>query len=134
MRHALEDAAVPAAAIDYINAHATSTSKGDVSEANAVRLVFGEHAEDLTMSATKSMTGHLLGAAGAVELIVALLAMRDSVVPPTLNLDHPGEEFAGLQLAPNVAVRRQVDFAISNSFGFGGHNVSIVVGKRPYEA
>jgi len=128
MTRALAHAGVAPADIDYINAHATATPKGDRGEAEAILRVFGEAARDLSVSSTKSMTGHLLGAAGAVELIFSILALRDQVVPPTINLDEP-EADLDLDFVPNVKRARRVDMALSNSFGFGGHNVSLVVGR-----
>jgi 3-oxoacyl-[acyl-carrier-protein] synthase II len=111
--------------IDYINAHGTSTPLGDEIELRAVERVVGDAADGLTMSSTKSAIGHLLGAAGAVEAIFSLLAIRDGVVPPTLNLDNPSVE-TKIDLVPHKAKKMQVDVALSNSFGFGGTNASLV--------
>ena len=110
--------------IDYINAHGTSTPLGDVIEAKAIAEIF-KGRENLSVSSTKSMTGHLLGAAGAIEAIFCLMAMRDSVIPPTINLKDPDNEF-GLDLTPNKSKNKEVNFSMSNSFGFGGTNVSLI--------
>ncbi|WP_417488373.1 beta-ketoacyl-ACP synthase II [Maricaulis sp.] len=125
MSAALKDAGLAPADIDYVNAHGTSTPKGDEIELRAVERLFGEAAGDVVMSSTKSAVGHLLGAAGAVEAIFSILAIRDGVCPPTLNLDNPSVETA-INLAPHTAVRRPVRAALSNSFGFGGTNASVV--------
>ncbi|KAF0802166.1 3-oxoacyl-ACP synthase [Alcanivorax xiamenensis] len=125
MRNALRDAGMDAGDVDYINAHATSTKLGDLAELNAVKQVFGEHADKLAVSSTKSMIGHLLGAAGAVEAIMCLLAMRDNVAPPTINLNDP-DEGCDLNLVPNQAQDRQIDVTLSNSFGFGGTNGTLL--------
>jgi len=127
MSRALSSAGLAPDRIDYVNAHATGTPKGDRGEAEAIMKVFGEHTRNLSVSGTKSMTGHLLGAAGAVELILSILALRDQVVPPTINLDHP--EDVALDFVKGSARERRVDVSMSNSFGFGGHNVSLVVGR-----
>ena len=113
--------------IDYINAHGTSTPLGDVIEARAIAEIF-KGRENLSVSSTKSMTGHLLGAAGAIEAIFCLLAMRDSVIPPTINLNDPDNEF-NLDLTPNQSKNKEVNFSMSNSFGFGGTNVSLIFKK-----
>ncbi|WP_166040041.1 beta-ketoacyl-ACP synthase II [Sphingosinicella sp. YJ22] len=113
--------------IDYINAHGTSTPLGDELELGAVRRLFGNHIGDLSMSSTKSAIGHLLGGAGAVESIFCILALRDQVVPPTLNLDNPSEGTAGVDLVPHVAKERKVKAVLNNSFGFGGTNASLVM-------
>ena len=125
MSAAVQRAAVSASQIDYVNAHGTSTQVGDEIELRAVERLMGDAAGALTMSSTKSSIGHLLGAAGAVEAIFAILAMRDQIAPPTLNLDHPSVETA-IDLAPHVARPRRIDVALSNSFGFGGTNASLV--------
>ena len=125
MQLALEHAGVSAAEVDYINAHATSTGLGDISETKAIKKVFGKRAYDVAISATKSMTGHLLGGAGAVETAVCALSIRDSVIPPTINLEHPDDQ-CDLNYTPNVAQQRTVRVALNNSFGFGGHNASLV--------
>jgi 3-oxoacyl-[acyl-carrier-protein] synthase II len=126
MAAALRDAAIAPEKIGYINAHGTSTPAGDVLEIMAIKKVFGEHAYKLAVSSTKSMTGHLLGAAGAIEAIATLLALTHGILPPTVNLDNPDPE-CDLDLVPNTARQQQVDYAISNSFGFGGHNATIVL-------
>ena len=112
--------------IDYINAHGTSTPKGDEGEAGAVERLFADHAKNLSMSSTKSAIGHLLGAAGAVEAAFCVLALRDQVMPPTLNLDNPSFE-TDIDLIPHKAKRGRVRAAVSNSFGFGGTNASLVM-------
>ncbi|MEO5815769.1 MAG: beta-ketoacyl-ACP synthase II [Gemmatimonadaceae bacterium] len=127
MRGAMQDAGLTAADIDYVNAHGTSTPLNDSNEAKAIALVFGEHAKDISISSTKSMTGHMLGAAGGVEFIASTLAMRDSVIPPTINYATPDPECGDLDFTPNTARQRDVRAIISNSAGFGGHNVSIAV-------
>ena len=129
MRAALRDADVAPEAVDYINAHGTSTM-ADVIELAAVERLLGPAASRVTMSSTKSMTGHLLGAAGAVESIFAVLALRDGVCPPTINLDRPAVE-TPVDLAPNAPRRRDVRVAVNNSFGFGGTNASLVLGAAP---
>ena len=125
MQIALGHARISPDAVDYINAHATSTDIGDVSETRAIKHVFGEHAYKVPISSTKSMTGHLLGGAGAVEMAACALAIRDGVIPPTINLEHPGEE-CDLDYTPNVAREKKVRVALNNSFGFGGHNATLV--------
>jgi 3-oxoacyl-[acyl-carrier-protein] synthase II len=127
MKAALKNAGLEASAIDYINAHGTSTM-ADTIELGAVERLLGDHASNVTMSSTKSATGHLLGAAGAIEAIFSILAIRDQVVPPTINLDNPAVETA-VDLAPNAKRARKVDVALSNSFGFGGTNASVIFGK-----
>ncbi len=127
MEAALKRADIAPAQVDYINAHGTSTM-ADTIELRAVELLLGAAAKSATMSSTKSATGHLLGAAGAVEGIFAMLAIRDQVAPPTLNLENPAEESV-LDLAPKVAVKRKIDVALSNSFGFGGTNAALVLGR-----
>ncbi|MBD5400995.1 beta-ketoacyl-ACP synthase II [bacterium] len=127
MKAALRDAGLQPADVDYINAHGTSTGLGDIGELTAVKELFGDN--DVSMSSTKSMTGHLLGAAGAVEAIFCTLAIRDGVAPATINLDDPVDEAAGFDLVPNVAKKRKLDVAISNSFGFGGTNASLILKK-----
>ena len=124
MINALDDFKEDHEKIDYINAHGTSTPLGDVIEARAISEIF-KGRENLSISSTKSMTGHLLGAAGAIEAIFCLLAMRDSVIPPTINLNEPDNEF-GLDLTPNKSKNKEVNFSMSNSFGFGGTNVSLI--------
>ncbi|WP_416368266.1 beta-ketoacyl-ACP synthase II [Tritonibacter mobilis] len=127
MRAALANAGLSAADVDYINAHGTSTM-ADTIELGAVERLLGDHAKNATMSSTKSATGHLLGAAGAIEAIFSILAIRDQVAPPTINLDTPAVE-TPVDLAPNAKRERKIDVALSNSFGFGGTNASVVFGK-----
>ena len=129
MSLALRDAGLDASSVDHINAHGTSTPAGDVIETRAVKRTFGEHAFDLTVSSTKSMIGHLLGAAGGVEAIFAILAIRDQVVPPTINLHDPDDE-CDLDYVPHTARDMKIDVAMSNSFGFGGTNGTLIF-KRP---
>jgi 3-oxoacyl-[acyl-carrier-protein] synthase II len=128
MRNAVKRAGIAPDRIDYINAHGTSTPLGDEIELGAVKRMFGDHAYKLAMSSTKSSIGHLLGAAGSVEAIFSILAIRDGVVPPTLNLDNPSEG-CDLNLVPHKAQERKIDYALSNSFGFGGTNASLVFGR-----
>ncbi len=130
MKWALEDAGIKPEDVDYINVHGTSTPLGDIAEPKAIIKVFGEHAYKASISATKSMTGHLLGAAGAVEGLACILAINNSIVPPTINhfTDDP-EIDSRLDLTFNVAKERNIDIAISNTFGFGGHNATIVLKK-----
>lgn len=125
MRNALISANISPEQVDYINAHGTSTKLGDQAEVLAVKNVFGDAAKTVAVSSTKSMVGHLLGAAGAVEAIFSILAMRDSVAPPTINLANP-DEGCDLNFVPNQAQERKIDIALSNSFGFGGTNGSLV--------
>ncbi len=127
MQSALKWAGLSPDKIDYINAHGTSTPLGDEIELGAVKRLFGDHAYNLSMSSTKSAIGHLLGAAGAVEAIFSILALRDQIVPPTLNLDSPSEG-CDIDLVPHKAKKRDVRYALSNSFGFGGTNASLVFG------
>jgi 3-oxoacyl-[acyl-carrier-protein] synthase II len=127
MRAALANAGLEPKDVDYINAHGTSTM-ADTIELGAVERMLGEHAGNVTMSSTKSSTGHLLGAAGAIEAIFSILAIRDQVAPPTINLDNPAVE-SPVDLAPNAKRERKIDVALSNSFGFGGTNASVVFGK-----
>ena len=125
MQMALDHAKINSDQVDYVNAHATSTGLGDVCETRAIKTVFGDHARTVSISSTKSMTGHLLGGAGAIEMAACALAIRDSVVPPTINLDNPDEE-CDLDYTPNVAKEKKVRVALNNSFGFGGHNATLV--------
>ncbi len=132
MKNALRDAKIGIEDVDYINVHGTSTPLGDISETKAIEKVFGENAYKLNISSTKSMTGHLLGAAGAVESLAVILAIRDGIVPPTINLKTIDPEIdPKLNLTPNKAHKREVKVGISNTFGFGGHNTSAVF--RKYE-
>jgi 3-oxoacyl-[acyl-carrier-protein] synthase II len=117
---------VTPADIDYVNPHATATPVGDRNECLALKEIFGDHASRLLVSGTKSMTGHLLGAAGAVEAIFSVLAIRDSMVPPTINLTEVDPDCAGLDLVQDTPRKAEVRYALSNSFGFGGTNASLV--------
>ena len=128
MQNAINDAEINNESVDYINAHATSTPAGDVIEVTAIKKVFAEHAYKIPTSATKSMTGHLLGAAGSVEAIISILAIRDQVAPPTINLDNPSEG-CDLDFVPHTARSMQIKTALSNSFGFGGTNTSLLFKK-----
>ena len=130
MQITLEDAGLQPEAIDYINVHGTSTPLGDVSETKAIQKVFGEHAYNLNISSTKSMTGHLLGAAGAIEAIACIMAIQNSLVPPTINHFTDDESFdPRLNLTFNKAQEREITYALSNTFGFGGHNCSVIFKK-----
>jgi 3-oxoacyl-[acyl-carrier-protein] synthase II len=130
MKIALEDAGLQPEQIDYINVHGTSTPLGDVSETKAIQQIFGEHAYQMNISSTKSMTGHLLGAAGAIEAIACILAMQHSLVPPTINHFTDDEAFdPKLNLTFNKAQEREINYALSNTFGFGGHNCSVIFKK-----
>ena len=125
MQLALEHARLSPDQVDYVNAHATSTDIGDLCETRAIKKVFGDYAHKLSISSTKSMTGHLLGGAGGVEMAACALAIRDSVIPPTINLENPSEE-CDLDYTPNVAREKKVRVVLNNSFGFGGHNATLV--------
>jgi 3-oxoacyl-[acyl-carrier-protein] synthase II len=128
MNMALRKAGIEPTAIDYINAHGTSTPVGDPMEIEAVKKVFGEHAYKLAVSSTKSMHGHTLGAAGAIESLICILAMRDGIMPPTINLENQDTDL-GINHVPNVAQKRELNYVLNNSFGFGGHNVSLIMTK-----
>ena len=128
MRLCLADGGVRLEQVGYVNAHGTSTPYGDAAETNAVKAVFGPQAKKLVFGSTKSMTGHLLGAAGALEFAVCTLTVKHGVIPPTINQFTP-DPACDLDSAPNKAVHRAVDVALSNSFGFGGHNVTLAVRK-----
>jgi len=128
MRTAINDAGLNPQDIDYINAHGTSTLLGDLAETTAVKTTFGDHAYKLAVSSTKSMTGHLLGAAGGVEAIFSLLSIRDSIIPPTINLENPSAG-CDLDYVPNSSREQDVNIVISNSFGFGGTNGSLIFRK-----
>jgi 3-oxoacyl-[acyl-carrier-protein] synthase II len=131
-RRALEKADMTPDEIDHVNAHATSTPEGDKAELQAIRTIFGDAVARISVTANKSMLGHTLGAAGAIEAIVSLLTIRDGCVPPTINLGDPDPEGAGIDLTPNVAAAHAVRAVLSNSFGFGGQNTAIVLtGPRP---
>src|SRR6185369_8476314 len=125
---ALIDGRVDKSQIGYINAHGTSTPLGDKAETVAIKRIFGDQAYKLNVSSTKSQLGHLLGASGGVELVLTVLALRDSVVPPTINLENP-DPACDLDYTPNQPRERKLEAAMSNSFGFGGHNASVIVGK-----
>lgn len=125
MRNAIADAKIDASSIDYINAHGTSTLAGDVAECLALKTVLKNGGADVAVSSTKSMTGHLLGAAGAVEAIFSILAIRDGVAPPTINLDDP-DDACDFNLVPHVAQQKKIACAMSNSFGFGGTNGTVI--------
>jgi 3-oxoacyl-[acyl-carrier-protein] synthase II len=128
MQNALADAGLNADDVDYVNAHGTSTPAGDIAETNAIKAAFGEHAAGLAVSSTKSMIGHLLGAAGGVEAVFSVMSIRDNVAPPTINLENPGEG-CDLDYVPNTARQMNIDVALSNSFGFGGTNGTLVFRK-----
>ena len=127
MEMALRKAGLAPSDIDYINAHGTSTPMGDELELGAVRRLFGDAIQTVSMSSTKSAIGHLLGGAGAVEAIFCILAIRDQIVPPTLNLDNPSDSCEGVDLVPHTAKPRKVRAVLNNSFGFGGTNASLVL-------
>lgn len=130
MKNALKDAGMQPEEVDYINVHGTSTPLGDIAETLAVKEVFKEHAYNLNISSTKSMTGHLLGAAGAVEAVACIMAIKDGIVPPTINFEHADEKIdQKLNLTLNKAQKRDVNVALSNTFGFGGHNASVIFKK-----
>jgi len=129
MAHALDDAGIPPTDIGYVNAHGTATKLNDAIETLAIKGVFADHARRLAVSSTKSMTGHLLGAAGAVECAFSALALERGVIPPTINLDVPDPE-CDLDYVPNVARQQIVEHALSNSFGFGGANACLVLGRH----
>lgn len=130
MRRALKDAGITPEQVDYINAHGTSTPLNDKSETTAVKATFGDHAYKLAISSTKSMTGHLLGAAGAIEAIATILAVQKSMVPPTINYEVPDPN-CDLNYTPNTPVARNINYALSNTFGFGGHNATLLFKKYP---
>ena len=130
MRLALRDAGIEPTEIDYLNAHGTSTEYNDKTETTAIKTVFGDYARKLGISSTKSMTGHLLGAAGAIEAIITILAIVHGTIPPTINYEFPDPE-CDLTYVPNVSIKKSVRVAISNTFGFGGHNASILFRKYP---
>ncbi|RUA34341.1 MAG: beta-ketoacyl-[acyl-carrier-protein] synthase II, partial [Bacteroidetes bacterium] len=130
MKYAIEDAGIDPTEVDYINVHGTSTPLGDLSESMAIKKVFGEHAYNLNISSTKSMTGHLLGAAGAIEALACIFALEKQMVPPTINHFTDDEEFdSKLNFTFNKAQQREVKTVLSNTFGFGGHNTSIILKK-----
>ena len=130
MKLALKDAGLDPSTVDYVNVHGTSTPLGDIAETKAIKEVFGEHAYNLNISSTKSMTGHLLGAAGAIEAIACVKAVQEDIVPPTINFEYEDENIDyNLNFTFNKAEKRTVDVALSNTFGFGGHNTSVIVKK-----
>lgn len=128
MRLCIEEAGIKPEEVDYINAHGTSTPYNDKNETEAIKTCFGDHAYKLAVSSTKSMTGHLLGAAGAIEAIVTVLTIKNDIIPPTINYEEPDPE-CDLNYVPNQAIQKKVNYAISNAFGFGGHNVSLLFKK-----
>ena len=131
MKQAIEEAGVGVSAIDYINVHGTSTPLGDIAETKAIKALFGEHAYKLNISSTKSMTGHLLGAAGVIEAIACIMAVKNDIIPPTINHETKDPEIdEKLNLTLNKAQKRTVNYALSNTFGFGGHNASVVFKKH----
>ncbi len=130
MKQAMLDAGISISDIDYINVHGTSTPAGDLPELMAIQKLFGDDAYRLNISSTKSMTGHLLGAAGAVEAQAVIMALTEGIIPPTINLDNVDPEIdPKLNLTPNKAQKREVRYAMSNTFGFGGHNSSVILKK-----
>lgn len=126
MEAALRDAGIQPSEVNYINAHGTSTHVGDISELRAVKAIFGDAPANTCMSSTKSMTGHLLGAAGAIEAVITVMAVRDQICPPTINLDNPDPEVGDFNLVPHVAQKHDIAYALTNSFGFGGTNGSLL--------
>jgi 3-oxoacyl-[acyl-carrier-protein] synthase II len=128
MRDAVRDGGISIEEIDYINAHGTSTELNDINETKAIKRLFGEHAYKLSVSSIKSMTGHLLGAAGAVEAVATVLALKNGIIPPTINLDEPDPE-CDLDYTPKKPKERNIKYALSNTFGFGGHNSTILLKK-----
>ena len=128
MALAVEDAGLPPDQLDYINAHGTSTPLGDIAETIAIKKVFGDHAHNVSISSTKSQLGHSLGASGGIELLLTIMALQDNMVPPTINLEYPDPK-CDLDYTPNQARERELNVVMSNSFGFGGHNASIIVGR-----
>jgi 3-oxoacyl-[acyl-carrier-protein] synthase II len=130
-RRALEKSGLAPGDVDHVNAHATSTPEGDRAELLAIRTILGDHVGRVAVTANKSMVGHTLGAAGAIEAIATIRALQTGIVPPTINLDDPDEEASGIDLTPNVATRREMRIAISNSFGFGGQNTAIILTRWP---
>ena len=129
MANAIKDAGIAPSEVNYVNAHGTSTHLGDLGEIRAVKSTFGDSVKDLRISSTKSMTGHLLGAAGAIEAVITTMAVHDQIAPPTINLENPDPEVEGLNLVANEAQKCEINYAISNSFGFGGTNGSILLKK-----
>ena len=130
MKMALEKSKINKEEINYINAHGTSTPLGDEIEFNAVKKLFINNSKNLLMSSTKSAVGHLLGASGAIEAIFTILSLKDGVIPPTLNLDNVSENCQGINLVPHHSINQEIEYALSNSFGFGGTNVSLIFKKN----
>jgi len=128
MKLALQDGGIEPSEVDHINTHGTSTDLGDINETIAIKNLFGDHAYKISVNSTKSMTGHLLGAAGAVEAIATILALKDGIIPPTINLDEP-DPACDLDYTPKVAKKRNIKYALNNTFGFGGHNSSLLFKK-----
>jgi 3-oxoacyl-(acyl-carrier-protein) synthase len=128
LKIAIEDAHLRINDVDYINAHGTSTPHNDKNETTAIKNLFGDRAYNISISSTKSMTGHLLGAAGAVEAITSILAIDYGIIPPTINYEFPDPE-CDLNYTPNVAVKKEIKVALSNTFGFGGHNATLIFKK-----
>lgn len=128
MKAAVKDAGIELTDVDYINAHGTSTEYNDLNETLAIKTLFGEHAYKMVISSTKSMTGHLLGAAGAIEAVASILALKNGIIPPTINLEEPDPE-CDLNYCPKVAIKKEITYALSNTFGFGGHNASLLFKK-----
>jgi 3-oxoacyl-(acyl-carrier-protein) synthase len=128
MKRAIERAGLKPEDIDYVNAHGTSTPLNDKMETYAIKSVFGQYARKVPISSTKSMTGHLIGAAGALEAVVCALVIKEGVIPPTINLTHPDSN-CDLDYVPNKARKANVEIALSNSFGFGGHNSTLILGR-----
>ena len=128
IQYALEDAGLNASDIDYINAHGTSTPLNDKSETVALKVALGEQAYEIPISSTKSVTGHLMGAAGSVEAVFSIKAMNEGFIPPTVNLENPDPE-CDLNYTPNVGVAKEIEYVMSNSFGFGGHNAVLIFSK-----
>jgi len=126
MEKAIKDAGLTPRDVDYINAHGTSTPIGDISETIAIKKIFEDHAREVAISSTKSMTGHLLGAAGGIETMACALVIQNGIIPPTINYEFPDPD-CDLNYVPNKAINREVNVAMSNSFGFGGHNATIVL-------
>ena len=126
MKMALNNAEINTESVDYINAHGTSTPLGDEIEYNAVKRLFEKNLDKIFMSSTKSSTGHLLGASGAIEAIFSIKALRESILPPTLNLDNPSDDCKEINLVPNKSIDHKSSYILSNSFGFGGTNVSLI--------
>jgi len=129
MEISVADAKISTDKIGYINAHGTSTPLGDIAEINAIKGAFKNSLDKLNVSSTKSMTGHFLGAAGSLEVVITALAIKNSIIPPTINLDNLDEKCTGVNLTPNIAVKKELEYALSNSFGFGGTNCSVVLKK-----